>query len=213
MKSNLDFKILGNENRRKILKILSKKPRYVTELSNILDISRKAVIDHLAILEDSGLIENFSGINRRKYYKISKSVTFEYALFPNTTFTRIECNEVSSIGDLEEIEEKFKRAKILREKISDNADLSKMLSNLREIEEFYNEVQKLEKYLLLLIDKTIEDCQEGVIKELDKEGEREMLIEIIRNGQISPEKLSKKLDIDLNEVYELFNNLRCRDLI
>ena len=63
--------ILGNENRRNILTLLSYRPCYVTEISEELKVSPKAIIDHLKILEDAGLIESFYDEQRRKYYEIA----------------------------------------------------------------------------------------------------------------------------------------------
>ena len=50
--------LLGNENRRRILRLLARKPCYVTEISEYLGVSPKAVIDHLRKLEEAGLVES-----------------------------------------------------------------------------------------------------------------------------------------------------------
>ncbi|RLM32686.1 ArsR family transcriptional regulator, partial [Haloferax sp. Atlit-109R] len=47
MDSAVLLDLLGNENRRRILRLLATKPCYVTEISEYLDVSPKAVIDHL----------------------------------------------------------------------------------------------------------------------------------------------------------------------
>lgn len=54
MDSAVLLDLLGNENRRRILRLLSHKPCYVTEISEYLGVSPKAVIDHLRKLEDAG---------------------------------------------------------------------------------------------------------------------------------------------------------------
>ena len=43
--------ILGNRNRRRIIGLLRQKPCFVTEISETLMISPKAVIDHLQLME------------------------------------------------------------------------------------------------------------------------------------------------------------------
>lgn len=74
--------ILGNENRRRILQLLSRKPCYVTEISEHLGVSPKAVIDHLRQLEDAGLIESQTDEQRRKYFHIAQNLRLEVTLAP-----------------------------------------------------------------------------------------------------------------------------------
>ena len=74
--------ILGNENRRRILRLLARKPCYVTEISEYLGVSPKAVIDHLRRLEDAGLIESRTDDQRRKYFSISRNLRLEVEVSP-----------------------------------------------------------------------------------------------------------------------------------
>jgi len=74
--------LLGNENRRRILRLLSRKPCYVTEISEHLGVSPKAVIDHLRKLEDAGLIESHTDDQRRKYFHIARNVRLEVTVAP-----------------------------------------------------------------------------------------------------------------------------------
>ncbi|WP_276298882.1 ArsR/SmtB family transcription factor [Halorussus lipolyticus] len=74
--------ILGNENRRRILRLLSRRPCYVTEISEYLGVSPKAVIDHLRKLEDAGLIESRTDDQRRKYFSISRNLRLEVSVSP-----------------------------------------------------------------------------------------------------------------------------------
>ncbi|MFW6317750.1 MAG: GAF domain-containing protein [Halorubrum sp.] len=76
--------LLGNENRRRILRLLSQKPCYVTEISEYLGVSPKAVIDHLRKLEEAGLIESITDEKRRKYFHISRSVRLEVDVSPHS---------------------------------------------------------------------------------------------------------------------------------
>ena len=69
--------LLGNENRRRILRLLSRRPCYVTEIGEYLDVSPKAVIDHLQKLEDAGLVEARTNGSRRKYFHIARDVRLE----------------------------------------------------------------------------------------------------------------------------------------
>ncbi len=82
MDSAVLLDLLGNENRRRILRLLAQKPCYVTEISEYLGVSPKAVIDHLRKLEDAGLIESTTDDQRRKYFRITRSLRLEVSVSP-----------------------------------------------------------------------------------------------------------------------------------
>ena len=82
MDSSALLDILGNENRRRILRLLARKPCYVTEISEYLGVSPKAVIDHLRRLEEAGLVESRTDDQRRKYFHISRNLRLEVSVSP-----------------------------------------------------------------------------------------------------------------------------------
>jgi ArsR family transcriptional regulator len=82
MDSAVLLDLLGNENRRRILRLLAHKPCYVTEISEYLGVSPKAVIDHLRKLEEAGLIESRTDDHRRKYFHISRNLRLEVNVSP-----------------------------------------------------------------------------------------------------------------------------------
>jgi len=82
MDSAVLLDLLGNENRRRILRLLSQKPCYVTEISEYLGVSPKAVIDHLRKLEETGLVESRTDDQRRKYFHISRNLRLEVNVSP-----------------------------------------------------------------------------------------------------------------------------------
>ena len=76
--------ILGNENRRRILQLLSFRPFYFNEIAKRLDVGPKAVIDHLVMLERAGLIECYQEQGRRKYFRIIRKTVLEVAVSPHS---------------------------------------------------------------------------------------------------------------------------------
>jgi len=74
--------LLGNENRRRILRLLARKPCYVTEISEYLGVSPKAVIEHLRKLEEAGLVESHTDDQRRKYFHIARNLRLEVNVSP-----------------------------------------------------------------------------------------------------------------------------------
>jgi ArsR family transcriptional regulator len=80
--------LLGNANRRRILRLLAHKPCYVTEISEYLGVSPKAVIDHLEKLSAAGLIDSRTDDQRRKYFSISRNLRLEVRVSPYEFGTR-----------------------------------------------------------------------------------------------------------------------------
>ncbi|MFW5903193.1 MAG: ArsR/SmtB family transcription factor [Halolamina sp.] len=82
MDSGALLDLLGNENRRRILRLLARKPSYVTEISEYIGVSPKAVIDHLRRLEEAGLVESYVDEKRRKYFHIAQNLRLEVRVSP-----------------------------------------------------------------------------------------------------------------------------------
>ena len=74
--------ILGNENRRKIIQLLANRPCYVSEISGRLGVGPKAIISHLNLLEQAGLIECSVDEQRRKYFNIANNMRLEVSVSP-----------------------------------------------------------------------------------------------------------------------------------
>lgn len=66
--------ILGNRNRRRIIGLLRQKPCFVTEISDKLTISPKAVIEHLHMMEQERIISCQLDSRRRKYYYLTNDI-------------------------------------------------------------------------------------------------------------------------------------------
>ncbi|MDD1673060.1 MAG: ArsR family transcriptional regulator [Methanomicrobiales archaeon] len=66
--------ILGNRNRRRIIELLEQKPCFVTEISEKLTISPKAVIEHLQLMEHENILRFNHDERRRKYYYLARNI-------------------------------------------------------------------------------------------------------------------------------------------
>ena len=94
--------ILGNENRRRILQLLSFRPFYFNEMAKRLDVGPKAVIDHLLMLERAGLVECYQDHGRRKYFRIVRKTVLEVAVSPHSYGVRAFLSEdVPKVEDTE----------------------------------------------------------------------------------------------------------------
>jgi ArsR family transcriptional regulator len=72
--------ILGNRNRRRIIELLRQKPCFVTEISDTLVLSPKAVIDHLQLLERESILSSETDDRRRKYYYLEHDILVDVSL-------------------------------------------------------------------------------------------------------------------------------------
>ncbi|OPX69223.1 MAG: Bacterial regulatory protein, arsR family [Methanoregulaceae archaeon PtaB.Bin056] len=66
--------ILGNRNRRRIIELLRQKPCFVTEISDRLVLSPKAVIEHLQLMEREEILSFRLDERRRKYYFLANDI-------------------------------------------------------------------------------------------------------------------------------------------
>ena len=72
--------ILGNRNRRRIIELLRQKPCFVTEISDTLVLSPKAVIDHLQLMEREAILSCETDDRRRKYYYLENDILIDVSL-------------------------------------------------------------------------------------------------------------------------------------
>ncbi|MFT4891734.1 MAG: ArsR family transcriptional regulator [Halobacteriales archaeon] len=126
--------LLGNENRRRILRLLARKPCYVTEISESLGVSPKAVIDHLRKLEEAGLVESHTDDRRRKYFRIARNVRLEVNVGPYGFGTK------SAYAANSNLDATALRHLSLDVEFREADDLSKLAGELRSLDELQNEL-------------------------------------------------------------------------
>ncbi|MFC7008030.1 ArsR/SmtB family transcription factor [Halalkalicoccus salilacus] len=127
--------LLGNENRRRILRLLSQKPCYVTEISDYLGVSPKAVIDHLRKLEEAGLVESRTDEKRRKYFHIARHLRLEVNVSPYG-FASKSAYPTSTSLDMSS----SCRHLTINVTCRDDADVCELAGELRKLEELENEL-------------------------------------------------------------------------
>lgn len=169
--------ILGNETRRRILILLTRRPYFVSELSQELGVGQKAVLEHLRILKNAGLIEErIEKIPRgrpRKYYTIKRGFRLEVLLTPYAFGTELyEPKRPEREGVYAEARELIKSTEPVEEK------LKELVEFLDDVEGRLNEVfeakRQLEEVRLL-----VETYIENLLRRLFQEDER-LADEILR---------------------------------
>ncbi len=184
--------ILGNETRRRILILLTRRPYFVSELSQELGVGQKAVLEHLRILEGAGLIEGrIEKIPRgrpRKYYTIKRGFRLEVMLTPYLFGTEMyEPRKPRSTEEYLQARELIKSTGPVEEKMRE------LLEFLGEIQDRINELirtkQELEE-VRLLTETYIENLMRRMAREDEPEFER-LLREF---ASLMPKKVLDDLD-------------------
>jgi ArsR family transcriptional regulator len=185
--------ILGNETRRRILILLTKRPYFVSELSQELGVGQKAVLEHLRILEKAGLIEGRTEkIPRgrpRKYYTIKRGFRLEVLLTPYTFGTEMyEPKKPRQTVEYAQARQLIKSTEPIETKIE---GLIQFLGEIeRRVDEVMRTRQELEEVRLL-----VETYIENLLRRISQENEREFE-RIMR--ELGP-RLPRKIVEDIND--------------
>jgi len=185
--------VLGNETRRRILLLLTKRPYFISELSKELSVGQKAVLEHLRILEGAGLIEGrVEKIPRgrpRKYYQIKRGIRLEVLLTPHSFGTEMyEPKAPRTTKEYEEVKQLIKSRGPAEIKVKELADF---LNEIEErIEEYMRMKSELEEVrmlaetymrnLMLRVAKESEDHFDELLKEFEGILPRELIEELKR---------------------------------
>lgn len=129
--------IIGCKTRRQILHLLTEEPCFVSQISKELDIGQKAIIEHLKVMEEFGILRSsFKKIERgrpRKYYDVSQDIKIQIFIshdsikmhvleheFPELYNIRKEIQmgkREELIEDIKKLIEKYDRAKKYAEEL------------------------------------------------------------------------------------------------
>ena len=182
--------ILGNENRRNILNLLSYRPCYVTEISEGLHVSPKAIIDHLKILEEAGLVESFHDQRGRKYYQIANNVSIEVSISPIAFQI-----QVTRVGPGAE-DQKMIRDRFHGEEV--DQDLAGRLKYLCEEAQKLNktslELRETQRSVQGMLSEVTGMCIE-IINELAADQIEAEILYLLVRGPLSFEEISERLNI------------------
>ena len=116
--------ILGNRNRRRIIELLRQKPCFVTEISETLMLSPKAVIDHLQMMEREAILSCQMDDRRRKYYYLENDILIDINLKQVRVLTEV-------IDDDDTKDDRLKNSVTLLGRMIKAHDM--ILSNLEQV--------------------------------------------------------------------------------
>jgi predicted transcriptional regulator len=77
--------VLGSKPRLEILRELSRRDMYVSELMESVGMDGKTATHHLDVLVEAGLLDSYKS-GRRRYYSLVREVRLEVSPSPNRRF-------------------------------------------------------------------------------------------------------------------------------
>ncbi|MFB6080502.1 MAG: metalloregulator ArsR/SmtB family transcription factor [Haloferacaceae archaeon] len=207
MDSAVLLDLLGNENRRRILRLLARKPCYVTEISEYLGVSSKAVIDHLRKLEDAGLVESRTDDSRRKYFHISRNLRLEVHVSPHGFGAKSAYPANPSLdmtGRCRHISFDLPRAE------TDSViDLAREFDRLRDLE---NELSLAQRWVYGRITDVLDSLNERIGTDVDGRFHAEVLA-AVATGTRSIEDAAEEVDAPPEAVEDALRTLADRGLV
>ncbi|MCQ8903102.1 MAG: helix-turn-helix domain-containing protein [Methanothrix sp.] len=187
--------VLGNENRRRILQLLSFRPFYFNEIAKRLDVGPKAVIDHLGVLESAGLIECYRDERRRKYFRLARNLVLEVALASHSYGVRAYALSGPSM----------ERESDCRDLRTIHEELSALAAEMDRLRMMMADVATRELELRQKAMRAIDECATDEL-------EAELLFSLL-SGSSTEEKLAERLKMPAAVVRESLARLESRGLV
>lgn len=213
MDSSEVLDLLGNENRRKILELLAYKPCYVTEISEYIGVSPKAVIDHLKMLEEAGLIESRVDDKRRKYFYITRNLRLEVSVSPYSFGVKSGYPRSNIKKKYEYIKLKYRESREDTQSSENEEDFSDLVSNLERLEKIENELSIAQRQVQSQITEIMKKIEDRIESKSQNPLQAEVLTTLIDSNEISIKKLSEEMGISEEILRENLRDLEEKDIV
>lgn len=200
--------LLGNENRRRILRLLARRPCYVTEISEYLGVSPKAVIDHLRKLEEAGVVESRVDDRQRKYFHIARNIRLEINVSPygfgtKSAYPASRNLDIASFSYLS-----------VDLNISEQNNPQRLSRELHRLEELENELSMLQRWVQGRIAEAHEKLADkvGGQDEDDRRLRAELMV-ALADGPKSVPELAEETDLPPPIVEDILMTLADQELV
>lgn len=216
------FEVVGNEIRRKILRLLVLEPHYVSQLSKILDKSQPAILKHMKILEDMGIVvrnvQQASESNKgpdRHFFSINKSFTIMYSLSPhnvrenvwNTDPTSESLDDSADESSIDGIKTKIDQEETIAKKVAIiNGEIEQINNEMMEIEKQYITLERKRNNLLKITNSIIENSDDLQRKEMYEA--RQLLRKHVCESRTCVQEISNLLNKKEKEIEQALSILK-----
>ncbi len=196
------LEVIGNESRRKILRLLSKKPCYVSEISYCLKMAPKVVLEHLEKLENAGIVKSMED-GKRRYYYIARNLHIDVTISPHHFEVRIVGEHNSDpVEALRRIESKF-------ETLNESRDFYTALKTVEEIDSYFS---AMHNFISIKLNELMERMMEEVEKIASDDFERLILMAIAKGLRRTTE-IAEFFRIPYREVERILESLWQRGIV
>ncbi len=202
--------VLGNESRRRILELLSRKPCYVSEISYYLGMAPKVVIEHLEKLEKSGLVASFEE-GRRRYYYIPSNTCLEVIISPHKFEVRVSSDNRSSVPDMPSLIGEIREYFNLMERIRSDS-ISEIYRALRIAEDLQNRFSRMQGMLAARFNQIVERMLNEVERVISDDLERIVMLGLTK-GLKSTAEIAESFRLPYREVEKALNSLMSKGLV
>ena len=211
------FYLLENPTRRRILELLSREGHYPLQLSKEMSVTQQAVVKHLNILEEHGLVNSETepsnrGPSRRVYYS-TRSISLHVDVSPSTFKEQAHSSsEHDAILDLPKHKHMMDAINSSRKMdLSQRANLLDRVS--KDIEKSLKDTEDERKSLIHLTNLVNQELYKITIESKCTYDERRLLYFSIQNPNFTIEKAASSLGMDDSAVRILFDALHRKGLI
>jgi len=208
------FYLLENPTRRRILQLLSVERLYPLQLSREIDVTQQAVVKHLRILEQHGLVKSRDepstrGPNRR-VYKASREVSLHIDIGPSTYKQKAETD-----FDITNLSEQNRRVldAVSESRHMDSKARMDLLSRVSEdLRNSINEVEDERRSLMALLGELNREITSTAQNAECSYEERRLLHHILHNKEYTIESAAAALGLREAEVRMILESLQTRGL-
>ncbi|MFQ6107616.1 MAG: ArsR/SmtB family transcription factor [Thermoplasmata archaeon] len=209
--------ILENPLRRRILAKISKERHYPLQLSRELRVSQQAILKHLKVLENYGLVKctrekSTLGGPERKNYCNARHFSLTIDLGPSLFNT--EFRSFPSDAGIPRGFGKFKeRIESTMKETDPKARLRKVSDVAREMDALVRELEERRAGLLLLKDAALSVAYSAVEEISNDYNERRVLYHLINENDMRVDALSESLDLREEPLRKILSKLREEELL
>lgn len=206
--------VLQNPTRRRILELLSQETHYPLQIARELGISQQAVMKHLKVLEEYGLVRSFeepsdTGGPPRKYYAPVKGFSIRIDAGPGIFDTVII--ERKANKKTEPHKQEYYHG--FRERKKEEINIQKLKKLACDIRRLDNEIEEMETQRLKLLEereRLLESAREMVSRMVSDYMERRLIYYLLEEGPATVEDLSETFDRRIKSLKKLQQEIENR---
>jgi predicted transcriptional regulator len=220
------FAVLENPIRRKILEKLAEESHYPLQLSKELNISQQAIMKHLKVLEDNGLVvsseqKSTLGGPPRKSYISNKRITLRIDVGPNTyhseifDYKELEDKKIKDVMNKERTDIVVKYREDFKEKYSlkdPNEKLKEYSTIIQSINKELEGIKHQRAKLISLRENIIRESNRIIVEYCNEYDERKILYYLLTHQNRDLDTISEVMEMRKKVIEEIFRKLMRQQL-